>query len=89
LKTESLPEADFMTKFTTAVQSHSVPNAVMVHAKRVQDMVAMQGLIDLTDLVSAWSGGPDIAAKIFGPFQREGSYVRDPSDRFRQGQVRV
>ena len=82
LKSESLPEADFMTKFTTAVQSRSVPNSVMVHAKRVQDMVAMQGLIDLTDAVTAWSGSSDINAKILAAFQRDGRTYAIPAALF-------
>ena len=72
LKVESLPNEDFMTKFTTAVQSRSVPNAAMVHASRVNDMVGMRGLIDITGPASAWEGRRDIAAKLLSPFQRDG-----------------
>ncbi|MCQ6273352.1 extracellular solute-binding protein [Pseudarthrobacter sp. R1] len=82
LKSESIPNSDFMTKFTTAVQSRSVPNSVMVHANRVQDMVAMQGLVDLTDPLSAWSGKSDIADKILAPFKRQDRVYAVPSAMF-------
>ncbi|MFC7846957.1 ABC transporter substrate-binding protein [Arthrobacter sp. NPDC057388] len=82
LKSESIPNSDFMTKFTTAVQSRSVPNAVMVHANRVQDMVSMQGLVDLTDPLSAWSGKSDIADKILAPFRRQDRIYAVPSAMF-------
>ncbi|MBX3085141.1 MAG: extracellular solute-binding protein [Anaerolineae bacterium] len=51
---ENIPNADFMAKFTAAVQADSRPNTAMVTADRVLDMVAMGGLIDLTDRVKNW-----------------------------------
>jgi multiple sugar transport system substrate-binding protein len=78
LKVESLPNEDFMTKFTTAVQSGSVPNAAMVHVSRVNDMVGMRGLIDITEPVSSWQGQADIDAKILSPFQRDGKTYAVP-----------
>lgn len=82
LNSQSIPNADFMTKFTTAVQSHSVPNAVMVIGSRVQDMVAMNGLVDLTDAVSAWDGKSDIADKLLAPFRRQGKLYAIPAALF-------
>jgi multiple sugar transport system substrate-binding protein len=52
---EDIPNADFMAKFTSAVQSGSRPNTSMVTTDRVQDMVAMGGLVDLTDRINGWA----------------------------------
>jgi multiple sugar transport system substrate-binding protein len=82
LKVESLPNEDFMTKFTTAVQSGSVPNSAMVHASRVNDMVGMRGLIDITGPMSGWEGQRDIAAKVLSPFQRGGKTYALPVSLF-------
>ncbi len=51
---ENIPNPDYMAKFTAAVQANSRPHTAMVTADRVQDMVAMNGLIDLTDRVKTW-----------------------------------
>ncbi len=51
---ENIPNKDYMAKFTAAVQANSRPNTAMVTAERVQDMVAMNGLLDITDRVKNW-----------------------------------
>ena len=45
-----------MTKFTTAAQADSLPDSVMVHANRVQDMVGMNGLVDLSSAMDSVVG---------------------------------
>lgn len=76
LKEESIPMADFMTKFTTAAQAGSLPDSVMVHASRVQDMVGMNGLVDLSASFTNWSESTDIDEKLLTPFRRgEGLYA--------------
>lgn len=76
--TESIPNEDFMPKFTTAVQSGGVPDSVMVADTRVSDMVAMNGLVDITKSQEAWDGSSDIDAKFMAPFQREGKTYAIP-----------
>jgi multiple sugar transport system substrate-binding protein len=51
---ENIPNADFMAKFTAAVQANSRPDTAMVASDRLPDMVAMGGLVDLTDRVNNW-----------------------------------
>lgn len=51
---ENIPNADFMAKFTAAVQADSRPDTSMVASDRLPDMVAMGGLVDLTDRVNNW-----------------------------------
>lgn len=55
---ENIPNNNFMQKFTAAVQANSRPDTVMVAIERVQDMVAMNGLKDLTDRINSWSNKP-------------------------------
>ena len=73
---ENIPNADYMAKFTAAVQADSRPNTAMVTSDRVLDMVAMGGLVDLTDRVKNWElkqyfpdnrfAGVTVDGKIYG-----------------------
>lgn len=72
LRAESTPMADFMTKFTTAVQSSSTPDSLMVGLANINDMEAMNGLVDIEQSVSAWKGNQDIDPKLIAPFQKAG-----------------
>ncbi len=51
---ENIPNADFMTKFTQAVLANSRPDTTMVSVARLPDMVAMDGLIPLTERINNW-----------------------------------
>ncbi|MBZ0296163.1 MAG: substrate-binding domain-containing protein [Anaerolineae bacterium] len=51
---ENIPNADFMTKFTQAVIADSRPDTSMVSVARLPDMVAMDGLIPITEEVNNW-----------------------------------
>jgi len=51
----TVPNADFMAKFTLAVQGGGKPDTTMVAADRVPDMVGMGGLMDLTDQIKKWN----------------------------------
>ena len=51
---ENIPNAEFMAKFTAAVVSGSRPDATMVTAERFVDMVALGGLVDLTERIDRW-----------------------------------
>lgn len=76
LTQENIPNKDYMAKFTSAVQANTRPDTAMVSADRVVDMVAMNGLVDLTAKINAWEGKknfPDnrwqlgtIGGKIYG-----------------------
>jgi multiple sugar transport system substrate-binding protein len=43
-----------MAKFTAAVQADSRPDTTMIASERLADMVAMNGVLDLTDRVNNW-----------------------------------
>ena len=51
---ENIPNADFMAKFTAAVQANSRADVSMITTERLPDMVGMGGLVDITDRVNAW-----------------------------------
>lgn len=51
---ENIPNADFMAKFTAAVQANSRPDTTMISSDRLPDMVAMGGLVDLTERINNW-----------------------------------
>lgn len=53
---ENIPNADFMTQFTTAAVGGSLPNTTMAAADRIPDMLALGGLVDLTARFDAWDG---------------------------------
>ena len=45
---ENIPNDEFMSKFTAAVVAGSRPETTMITAPRLPDMVAMDGLVDLS-----------------------------------------
>jgi len=49
----TIPNADFMTKFTTSVVGGSAPATTMAQPQRIPDMVAIGGLRDITDRVES------------------------------------
>jgi multiple sugar transport system substrate-binding protein len=54
VNSENVPNADFMAKFTLAVQGGGKPETTMISSTRLPDMVTMGGLIDLTSRVATW-----------------------------------
>ena len=55
LQQENIPNPEYMAKFTAAVVANTRPDVSMVAAERLPDMLAMNGLVDLTSRVNAWS----------------------------------
>src|SRR5579859_8219242 len=54
VNSENVPNADFMAKFSLAVQGGAKPETTMISSVRLPDMVAMGGLMDLTARVASW-----------------------------------
>jgi multiple sugar transport system substrate-binding protein len=57
---ENIPNADYMTQFTTAAVGGALPNTAMATADRIPDMLALGGLVDLTERYNAWDGNTGI-----------------------------
>ncbi len=84
-KVESLtvPNADFMAKFTLAVQGGSgKPDTTMISADRVPDMVGMGGLQDLTERIKAWPDKKNFPDKYFNAATINGKIYGIPSFMF-------
>ena len=58
--TENIPNADYMTQFTTAAVGGALPDTAMATVDRIPDMLALGGLADLTDRFLAWEGRENI-----------------------------
>jgi multiple sugar transport system substrate-binding protein len=54
LTQENIPNPEYMTKFTAAVMAKSRPDVTMVVTERLPDMLAMDGLVDITARVDGW-----------------------------------
>jgi multiple sugar transport system substrate-binding protein len=59
---ENIPNPEYMTKFTAAVMSNSRPDVTMIAAERLADMLAMNGLVDMTGRINAWPNKADYNA---------------------------
>lgn len=55
LQQENIPNPEYMTKFTAAVMANTRPDVSMVVAERLPDMLAMGGLVDITDRTASWA----------------------------------
>jgi multiple sugar transport system substrate-binding protein len=85
LTVESLtvPNADFMAKFTLAVQGgRGKPDTTMIAAERVPDMVGMGGLQDITARVARWDMKRNFPDSRFESARLEGKTYGVPSFMF-------
>ncbi len=78
----TIPNADFMAKFTLAVQGGGKPNTTMVAADRVPDMVGMGGLTDLTGAIARWDQKANFPADRFKAATVDGKIYGVPSFMF-------
>jgi multiple sugar transport system substrate-binding protein len=57
LTQENIPNPEYMSKVTAAVVANAKPNTAMITADRINDMVAMGAVVDLTDRIRTWDNG--------------------------------
>lgn len=79
---ENIPNPEFMAKITAAVVSGSRPDSTMVSSERVADLVAMNGLTDLTDRIAAWERRGDFDDSRFASITKEGKVYGIPAFTF-------
>jgi hypothetical protein len=79
LTSENIPNADFMTQFTTAAVGGSLPNTTMAASDRIPDMLALGGLIDLTERFNAWEGSGSIEPGLMDAATIEGQIYGIPA----------
>ena len=74
----TIPNADFMAKFTLAVQGGGKPDTTMLAADRVPDMVGMGGLTDLTGAIARWDQKANFPADRFKAAHHRREDLRRP-----------
>jgi len=79
---ENIPNSEFMAKVTSAILTQSQPDTLMVLAERVDDLVAMEGLVDLTGQVNGWERRGDFADTAWQAITRDGKIYRIPAFTF-------
>lgn len=57
---ENIPNADYMTQFTTAAVAGALPDTLMATVDRIPDMLALGGLTDLTERFNSWEGRDNV-----------------------------
>ncbi|MGI8485574.1 MAG: extracellular solute-binding protein [Thermomicrobiales bacterium] len=78
LTSENIPNADYMTQFTTAAVSGSLPDAAMAATDRIPDMLALGGLVDLTERFNSWEERANISDALMPGATIDGKVVGLP-----------
>ncbi len=76
---ENIPNADFMTQFTTAAVGGSLPDTTMAAADRIPDMLALGGLVDLTERFNSWDGAAGLDPSVMTAGTIDGQIVGIPA----------
>lgn len=79
ITSENIPNADFMTQFTTAAVGGALPDTTMAAADRIPDMLALGGLVDLTSRFDAWEGKSGIDPGLMTAATVDGKIVGIPA----------
>lgn len=82
LTQEGIPNSEFMAKISSAVVAGGRPDTVMVIAERFADLLAMEGLVDITDRVNAWPGKANFPDNRWTGLSSDGSIYAVPSFAF-------
>ena len=61
---ENIPNADYMTQFTTSAVAGSLPDTAMAAVDRIPDMLALGGLIDVTERFGSWESKDAVPAAL-------------------------
>ena len=79
ITSENIPNADFMTQFTTAAVGGSLPDTTMAASDRIPDMLALGGLVDLTERFNSWDGSSGIDPALMKSATIDGQIVGIPA----------
>ncbi len=69
---ENIPNADYMTQFTTAATGGGLPDVAMAAADRIPDMNALGGLVDITDRFADWEKKANFAENLLTAGTQDG-----------------
>lgn len=75
---ENIPNADYMTQFTTAAVGGALPDVAMAAADRIPDMLALGGLTDLTERFDTWADRANISDTLMTGATIDGQVVGLP-----------
>jgi multiple sugar transport system substrate-binding protein len=79
---ENIPNSEFMAKVTSAVLTQSQPDTLMVLAERIDDLVAMEGLVDLADRIESWPLKGNFPQTAWDTITRDGKVYGTPAFTF-------
>ncbi|HEX2525025.1 MAG TPA: extracellular solute-binding protein [Geminicoccus sp.] len=79
---ENIPNSEFMAKVTSAVLTQSQPDTLMVLAERIDDLVAMEGLVDLSDRIESWNLKGNFPQTAWDTITRDGKIYGAPAFTF-------
>jgi multiple sugar transport system substrate-binding protein len=82
LAPEAIPNADFMAKFATAILARGGPETTMVVSERVDDMLALGALRDLSPRLDTWPGRADLPPDRWRGVSRTGGVYGVPAYAF-------
>lgn len=78
ITSENIPNADYMTQFTTAAVGGALPDVAMAATDRIPDMLALGGLVDLTERFNAWEDRANISETLMPGATIDGQIVGLP-----------
>jgi multiple sugar transport system substrate-binding protein len=78
ITSENIPNADYMTQFTTAAVGGALPDVAMAATDRIPDMLALGGLVDLTERFNAWEDRANISESLMPGATIDGQIVGLP-----------
>lgn len=78
IASENIPNADYMTQFTTAAVGGALPDVAMAATDRIPDMLALGGLTDLTERFNAWEDRANISDTLMPGATIDGQIVGLP-----------
>lgn len=82
VRQENIPNADFMAKFSAAVITGSRPDTTMITSSRLNDMLAMKGLVDITSRVDGWKLKPSFPTNCWPGISKAGKIYGVPAFSF-------
>ncbi len=79
---ENIPNPEYMAKMTAATMANARPNIAMVTAERLDDLVAMGALTDLTDRIKSWPRYGEYPAQAWAGVTKAGKIYGVPAFTF-------
>lgn len=79
---EGIPNSEYMAKVSSAVLAGGRPDTAMVIAERFADLLAMEGLLDITERVNGWAGKANFPENRWTGLSQDGAIYGVPAFAF-------